>query len=485
MEYLLHHLQHRVHQIFKSREFLGATRSIQKRILQILEQVKTIGVTSHLEDYEKRKLRVFNTLNFFQLITGIIAPMMAILSSGKFPIEAWYLATSPALISILVLILNANHKYEAALLFYFILYPVFTCAIYINRLNLGIELSFIWYGILAVFFLKDIGYMLFAIALTMVSYFMLFVAWKDYYKYQLSEHNYAAYLINQGLAIIYIFYGLYLIKRENTDYQFGVVSKNRELHKKNIEIEEHEQEIIQKAKLLEKQAAELRELNSLKNKLFSIISHDLKAPMYALRNFFDTARQLNLPAEEIKDMLPDIVKDLNYTTGLMENLLQWAKFQMQSNLIHREKLDVHEQIKEVVQLLHLQSQAKNITVEVKKAPSVHAFADRNIIHLVLRNLLVNAIKFTPEKGRIVIGARESSSHAKVYVKDSGVGISKEDMAKINANNFHFTNGINSEVGTGLGLMLCKEFLAKNDGHLTIESEAGTGSVFSFTLPLAT
>lgn len=482
MEYILHHLQDQFHRIFKSNEFPGGSRSFQRRILQMLEQVRSIGATVSLDDYEKRKLRIFNQLNFLQLITGIIAPMMAILSSGKFPIEAWYLATSPALISILVLILNANHKYEAALLAYFILYPVFTCAIYINRLDLGIELSFIWYGILAVFFLKDIGYMLFAIALTMVSYFMLSVAWKDYYKYQLSAHNYAAYLINQGLAIIYIFYGLYLIKRENTDYQVGVVNKNTELHKKNLEIEEHQQEIIKKAKQLEKQASELRELNSVKNKLFSIISHDLKAPMYALRNFFDTARQLDLPPEEIKEMLPEVIKDLNYTTGLMENLLQWAKFQMQSDLVHPQRLNVNEQIHEVVELLHLQSQAKRLSIGFKEYSAVYALADKNIVQLVLRNLLSNAIKFTPENGRISIRTSESSSYVTVSVQDSGMGISKEDVAKINRTNFYSTNGTNSEVGTGLGLMLCKEFLARTGGQLLIESTPGIGSTFSFTLP---
>jgi two-component system, sensor histidine kinase and response regulator len=408
---------------------------------------------------------------------------MAMLSSGNFPIDAWFLTTSPALVGILVLVLNANYKYEAALFCYFILYPVFTCAIYINGLNLGIELSFILYGILAVFFLKDIGYMLFAIVLSMISYFMLFVAWKEY-KYQLAQHNYAAYLINQGLAILYIFYGLYLIKRENTEYQFGMVNKNRELHRKNIEIEHQQFEIVQKAKLLEKQAAELRELNSVKNKLFSIISHDLKAPMYALRNFFDAARQLDLPAREIKQMLPEIVRDLNFTTGLMENLLEWAKYQMQSNVIQPQKLDIGKQVVEVCQLLHSQAAAKKISVETKNGVTAYAWADRNVVNLVLRNLLTNAIKFTPKNGQIVTGIIEFPSHVKVFVQDSGQGITKEEMVKINSDSFYSTSGTNSERGTGLGLMLCKEFLAKSHGQMTIESEPGFGSTFSFTLPIA-
>jgi two-component system sensor histidine kinase/response regulator len=483
MEYLLHHLQHRLHRIFKSIDIYDGFRSLHQKTLQFFAQIRSIGYTPSLEDYEKRKLGIFNQLNFFQLVTGIIVPVIALASNSKFPAGEWYITTMPALISILVLVLNANYKYQAALLCYFIFYPVFTCAIYINGLNLGIELSFILYGILAVFFLKDIGYMLFAVSLSMVSYFMLSVSWKDY-RYQLETHNYVGYLINQLLAIIYIFYGLYLIKRENTDYQFGMVTKNKELNKKNLEIEDQKREIMLKAILLEKQSAELRELNSVKNKLFSIISHDLKSPMYALRNLFTSFEQLNLSGKEIKAMIPDVVSDLNYTTGLMENLLQWAKCQMQSNIVHSQKLDVSELVNEAVRLLHLQSAAKKIYIERKTAFPVYAQADKNIINLVLRNLLSNAIKFTPENGRIVIGVHESPSSVEVYVKDSGNGISKEEMVKINNNNFYSTNGTNGEGGTGLGLMLCKEFLARNDGRMMIESEPGVGTTFSFTIPLA-
>ncbi|TMI89185.1 MAG: HAMP domain-containing histidine kinase [Bacteroidetes bacterium] len=480
MEFSLNQLQHRFLKVLKSIDFFRR----EKRFFQFLEQVRAIGNTISLDDYEKRKLRIFNQLNFFQLITGIIAPLMAILSSsGKFfPADAWYIITSPALISIVVLVLNANHKYQAALLSYFILYPVFTCFIYINGFNLGIELSFILYGILAVFFLQDIGYMLFAIALSMTSYFVLSITWKQY-RYQLELHNYTAYLINQFLAIVYIFYGLYLIKRENTGYQFGMVFKNRELHKKNLEIEDQKKEILSKAKLLEKKAKELRESNTVKNKLFSVISHDLKAPMYAIRNVLHSATQAELSPEEMKELLPEIVKDLNYTTSLMENLLQWAKFQMRSNIIRPQKLDMSDLVNEVVQLFHLQSSAKKICVKTKTDLPARAWADRNIISLVLRNLLSNAIKFTPQNGHVLIGTHESPNCVEVYVKDSGRGITRSEMAKINEGNFYSTKGTNDEGGTGLGLMICKEFLAKNNGRLIVESEPGVGSTFSFTLPL--
>lgn len=482
MQYLAERLHHTLDQVLKTLDLGEKPLTAKQKILKFFSRISSIGYIDTLDDYEKRKLGIFNQLNFFQFVTGIIVPIAAFISSKKFPAEGWSVAILPAFVSILVLVLNFFHKHHAALLCYFILYPVFTCFIYINGLNLGIELSFVLYGILAVFFLQDIGYMLFAVGLSMISYFVLSITWKQY-RYQLETYNYVGYLINQALAIIYIFYGLYLVKRENADYQFSMVWKNKELHHKNVEIENQKIEIVNKAKLMEAQATELRDLNMVKNKLFSIISHDLKSPMYALQNLFVSARKLNLPAEEIKAMIPDVLNDLNYTTALIENLLQWSKCQMQSNLIYPQMINVSKMVDETVQLLHLQAEEKKITIEAKTDLPVCAWADKNMISLVLRNLLSNAIKFTPESGTITIGTYESSTCVEVYVQDSGVGISQEVIAKIHRDKFYTTNGTNNETGTGLGLILCKEFLEKNAGRLMIESEPGKGSTFSFTLPL--
>jgi two-component system, sensor histidine kinase and response regulator len=483
MEFFLHRIQTNLQQFLRSRDIYGGIQAARERVFQFFEGVWTIGFTTELDDYEKRKLGIFNQLNFFQLITGIVVPAIAVLSSKNLPGSVAYLAILPSLISILVLVLNSLRQYQAALLCYFILYPVFTCVIYINGLNLGIELSFILYGILSVFFLQDIGYMLFAIGLSMVSYFVLSITWKDY-RYQLEAYNYTGYLVNHALAIVYIFYALYLIKRENTGYQFSIVNKNTELNKKNIEIEEHRKEISQKARLLQRQTSELNDLNKVKDKLFSIISHDLKGPMYALQNLFFNAKRQDLPAEEIKAMIPDVVNDLNFTTSLIENLLQWAKSQMQADFILAQMIDVSKLVNETVQHLHLQAEGKKIRVDTKTDLPVCAWADKNMISLVIRNLLANAIKFTPESGQITVGTYESPSCVEVYVQDSGTGISREVLNKIAGNKFYSSNGTNNENGTGLGLVLCKEFLVKNGGRLMIESEIGKGSTFSFTLPLA-
>lgn len=454
-----------------------------KKAFSFFESIRSIGTTSEMDDYEKRKLGIFNLLNFFQVLTGMIVPVATIFSHLKSPFGVSVIASLPSIVGIFILVLNLESKYKTALICYFLFYPLFTCIIYINGIDSGQELSFIFYGILAVFFLNDIGYMLFAICFSMVNYFVLFILLRGN-AYHLHHINSSVYLLNQLLAIIYIFYALYLIKWENSNYQFSILQKNRKLHQKNLEIEEQKRDISAKAQLVETQAAILKESNAVKSKLFSIISHDLKGPIYALRNVFQQALEYQHTGQQVKEIIPEIMKDLNFSAELIENLLHWAKCQMNSEVMQRQKLNVSKLADQTVHLLRLQLEQKKICLKTKTALPAYAYADSDMVSLVLRNLLSNAIKFTPEGGCITIETYESASCIEVYVQDSGSGISREAMKKISQNIFYTTTGTKSETGTGLGLMLCKEFLQKNEGRLMIESEPGKGSTFSFTLPLS-
>jgi len=439
----------------------------KKRLYGLHASVKSIGSSETMDDYEKRKLGIFNQLNFFQLITGICIPLVGFFNNKMLPNWTWLIASLPAVISMGVLLLNANKKYETAIIFYFICYPVVTSIVYMSGINAGLELFFILYGILSVFFLQKLSHMLFSVSLSMISYFMLVVLWRNY-RFQLETINIFLYLFNQFAGVVFIFYGLFLIKKENAVYQSNVLSKNRE-------IEEN-------AALLHKQTVELTELNGVKNKLFSVIAHDLKVPMYALRNLFSNIHLQKIPAKEIKAMMPDVINNLNYTTGLMENLLQWAKCQMQSEAIKIQPLDITKMATDIIHLLQLQAEAKGIEVECTINGPIMVMADKDMIALVLRNLLSNAIKFTPAKGEVVIGINEAASDVEIFVKDTGMGMSQEVIQKINRNDYFSTNGTASEPGTGLGLMLCREFLLKNGGRLFIESKPGKGSTFCFSLP---
>jgi two-component system sensor histidine kinase/response regulator len=359
-----------------------------KSLIHGFALLRNLGIDANMDDYGKRKLAVFNILNFFGALSGIIIPI-----AGLFVYTVW-----------------------------------------------------------------------------------------GNYSFHLEVNNYSFFLFNHFLAALFIFCSLYLFKKENHGYQSGLLVKNVELQDMNVEMAKQKNDIYLKAELLEKQANELRELDAVKNKLFSIICHDLRSPMYALRNLFRNVQKFDLPGEEIKLMIPDVVTDLNYTTGLMENLLQWARSQMQADVMRPQILDITQLIQDVTRLLRLQADSKQVYLETKVNGPVYIYADKDMINLVLRNLLSNAIKFTGEKGTVIIGAYESSSFVEVFVQDTGTGMTTETMKKLNENNFFTTKGTANESGTGLGLMLCKEFLARNGGHMHVESEQGKGSTFSFTLP---
>jgi two-component system, sensor histidine kinase and response regulator len=420
-------------------------------IASAFRKLKSLGVTPQLEDYERRKLKVFNLLNFFQFIFGLAIPVSAAISSHKISTLGWIAACMPALVSVLVLFLNSRRNYEVSTLCYFILYPVITSIVYLSGMNLGIELFFILYGILAVFFIQDIGHMFFTVTLSMISYFILTVVWRNF-QFTL-EVNGTLYLFNHLIAIVFIFFGLFLVKKENAGYQLQ----------------------------LSRQAAELRELNSLKNKLFSVIAHDLKSPMYALRNIFHNIQKYDTPADDIKAMVPEVMKDLNYTTTLMENLLQWAKCQMQTMEVSLTAVNMKEVVRDAYSQLKAHAEQKNIKLINSIKHDVFVTGQQDMLQLVVRNLVSNAIKFTGSEGCIHVGAEQLNGHVEIFVKDSGIGIDPVHLQKIAHNEYFTTRGTCSEKGTGLGLMLCKEFLSKNNGTLLISSEPGVGSRFSFVL----
>lgn len=446
------------------------------RLHNVYAKVRNHGVDPALDEYEKRKLAIFNILNFMGLCNGIIIPVAGLFNDDKLPPLAWVVAISPAIISSIVLLGVYHRRYEQSKMVYFILYPLLTALAYATRIDLGIELFFFVYGVLAVFLLKKISHAVISFGFSVIMYLCVFVFWNKYDSH-LAELNPGFFIFNHVLAVLFIFCCLYLFKSENYAY----LSR---LRKKNAEIQRQKQEIAGQVVLLEKQTTELKELDGVKNKLFSVIAHDLKSPMYALRNLFRNMQQYDLPGDEIKMMIPDVVTDLNYTTGLMENLLQWAKSQMQADSLNRQAINVTELITEVIQLLRLQADAKKVYIENKLDAPVYIYADKDMVNLVLRNLLSNAIKFTPEKGQVFLGANAASSFVEVFVQDTGTGMSEDTLKKINTGNYFTTKGTSNESGTGLGLMLCKEFLARNEGKMFVESEPGRGSVFSFTLPAA-
>ncbi len=444
-------------------------RNAFQHVTHFFLRIKQIGLSEEMDSYAVRRLGIFNLLNFFGLLTGIFIPVIALCNKGFLPIIAWIVAASPAFISLVVLISNYFRRYDFALLWYFILYPFITTLVYAGSIDVGIELFFILYAVLAVFFIQQLKYIFIAVTLSLVCYFLVFIIQRNY-DFVIAELNYGFYVFNHILPAAFIFTGLFLIKKENNEYQEEILESNRELNVYNMEIETQKQE--------------LAELNSLKTKLFSIISHDVRTPLYGLKNLFTSVQDYDLPAEEVKLLIPDVVKDLQYTTDLMENLLQWAKSQMKGEQLHPQLIDLNELIRDVQQLVRLQAENKQVYLNAKTDKPVYIYADKEMMEVVLRNLISNAIKFTPKDGEISVAVQEVNEEVQVYIKDTGTGMSEESREKLFKDEYFTTKGTANETGTGLGLMICKEFLKKNGGEISVESELGKGSTFRFKLPRA-
>ena len=460
-------LPHRARPFIPGIEWQAKFRSAGSAGLQFFQRIKELGFTANMDDYEKRKLGIFNQLNFFQLLTGIVIPFAGMMRNHQFPPMAWIVACIPAVVSILVLVLNSRREYYLAQIAYFVGYPIATSFVYLWGFNMGAELSFMLYGIMSVFFIQNISQMLFVLALSMASYFGFAVICKNY-TYQLATANWYFYFLNQLVALGFILYGLFLIKKENSDYQHNILMQN--------------EEIARNEQLLKQQTEELLLLNRFKGRLFSIIAHDLKSPIYALRNLFRNMQQYDLPAEDIKGMVPEVVNELTYTTSLMDNLLVWARSQMRADSVKPQAIDLAVIIDEVTRLLRLQADAKHIRIKITCEGPVIGFADKDMIGLIVRNLLSNAIKYTPDMGKINIGAHKTPAGIEFFVQDSGLGIDQESLDKIRSNTFYSTKGTSGESGTGLGLTLCREFASRNGGELLVESKPGKGSTFTIKLP---
>ncbi|HEX2977394.1 MAG TPA: ATP-binding protein [Bacteroidales bacterium] len=229
----------------------------------------------------------------------------------------------------------------------------------------------------------------------------------------------------------------------------------------------------------------LKELNATKDKLFSIIAHDLKSPFSGVMGITDLLID-NLDtydSQKIRMFLSEISSTTKHTISFLENLLTWAKSQTGQIEFSPENLSVEEIINGISEIFSSQLKIKKISFLYDTCRGKIIFGDRNMVQTIFRNLISNAIKFTHENGRVEILCRENGRGTEVIVKDDGMGMSasiREMLFRINSS--FTTSGTNDEKGTGLGLIICREFVERHGGEISVTSEQGGGSEFRFYLP---
>ncbi|WP_375559432.1 7TM diverse intracellular signaling domain-containing protein [Bernardetia sp. OM2101] len=234
---------------------------------------------------------------------------------------------------------------------------------------------------------------------------------------------------------------------------------------------------------LKNKELELQRLNDTKDKLFSIISHDLRSPFAQLKGILDLFEKGGISEAELKYFLPEIIKNVNYTSDLLNNLVYWAKSQMSGLHADPEEFNIYKLVANKENLFDKEIKGKDLSFTNQVVQETIVYADKNMIDLVIRNLVANAIKFCRKTDTILVKSEETANDFLIVrVVDTGIGISVQNKKKIfNEENFT-TLGTHKEKGTGIGLKLCKEFIEGNGGKIWIDSEEGKGTIFSFSLP---
>jgi len=250
---------------------------------------------------------------------------------------------------------------------------------------------------------------------------------------------------------------------------------NRELTQKNEEISRQNQEI-------QEQTTQLAENNRFKDRLFSIISHDLRSPVVGLVGSLELVNEGVLSEEEFHNMLPDLANNVNSIQSLLDNLLTWARIQMKGIPVAPEAFHIRELVQDKINSFEKPAQLKEITFLNNIEEDLQIQADKNMIELVLRNLISNAIKFSHPGGKIELSSSRQKGYSQVCISDNGTGIEPEIMANLFGTQSSSSKGTAGEMGTGLGLLLSKEFIEKNGGKIWVESTPNVGSKFYFSIP---
>ena len=283
----------------------------------------------------------------------------------------------------------------------------------------------------------------------------------------------------------------------NEENALALSLANKLIATQNEKIKEWEAELLLAKKelvfqaesiLANKELKQSLQLNSDKDLFISILAHDLRGPFNALLGLSEllseNIRQYNI--DEIENLVNQIKNSAQNTYILLEDILMWVRTQTGKIPFEPQKLSFADICKDILEILQPSANTKNITINYSAIDEINVFADKDMLKTVLRNLISNAIKFTNKNGAININSVENSGNVTISVSDNGIGISQDNLAKLfDISKVLTTKGTAEETGTGLGLLLCKEFVEKHGGKIWVESEYGKGSDFKFTMPIFT
>lgn len=259
-------------------------------------------------------------------------------------------------------------------------------------------------------------------------------------------------------------------------------NQKRKQQKINLMLEEKNEEVLTQKANIDEQAHKLNDLNVLKDRLISVLAHDLRAPLSTLRGLFALLQDDTITHQELVEMVPNVLKKLEYTSDFLDTLLFWINSQMENFDSSVKGFSIKDIVEYEMENYQEQASQKGITLIDNVPDSTMASADPNSIRIVIRNLITNAIKFSGEKDIIEVVASTSDEMIEIRIKDTGTGIPPEKLKKLFKSKVDSSTGTHQESGTGMGLLFCKDLVEKCNGKIWVTSQQDIGTEFSFTVP---
>lgn len=243
--------------------------------------------------------------------------------------------------------------------------------------------------------------------------------------------------------------------------------------------------IAEKNEQILKQNQELERINAEKNKLMSIVAHDLRSPLASIQGFLELLTQHELDEAQKLDIKRDLLHATNDTMALLSKLLSWSKSQINGVSAKTDLINLHQLLSTTLNLERGIAARKHIAFDYKTNPNINIFADSDMMQVIFRNLIGNAIKFTPDGGQVAIRSMVAGKNCVITIQDNGIGIPPERQATIFSLNVQSTYGTKNEKGVGLGLLLTQEFVLAQNGKIWFESVPTGGTCFFVSIPMAT
>lgn len=281
------------------------------------------------------------------------------------------------------------------------------------------------------------------------------------------------------IVLLFLFYYRYKEKQATNKL---LQKQKEEIAKINYELEALNEEVNVQMRLATSQNHELEQLNKVKNKFFSIVSHDLRSPLANLKMLFSLYREGELTETELGAILAKLEDTIYTTAAFLDNLLEWSKSQLDGIQVKPADFALGKVVLENLQMMDSAIKTKGLIVENNVAKNIQIFADQNMIHVVVRNLISNCIKFCKEGDKIIIDAVKKDDKIILSIKDTGPGMNQANLENLFSLEYTVTTGTSGEKGHHIGLILCKDMVEQNKGKITVDSKSGEGTTFYVTLP---